>query len=186
MRRLKWLFISLLIMLAVALVLKLGWITEELGKTGYDVTLSVTGMTRLTSMFSVLNALQKIDKLVIDDAAYEVINVMLPLGKKKGVEMIYTPSTGERSFKQLTDESTEPVFENKIGLRLKPDEPKYFTLKVWALADSDPADGVNDAFSERVKDVLIKAVEDLGFEASIVHLEAREATSMKRSRFRFN
>lgn len=158
MRQLKWFFICLFVL---SLVFKVGCATEEFGKTGFDVTLSVTGMTRVTSGFGIMNSLQKIDALVIEDATYKVVTATLPFGK-------------------IGDETTEPVLENKIGWRLKPDEPKYFIVQVQALAGADPVNDVNAAISERVKVALIEAVEDLGFEASVENMEARERTSMKR------
>ena len=58
MRR-KRLYICLLIVLAVPLLIKFGCTPQVLGKTGFDVTLSVTGMTRFTSVFRVLYAFAK-------------------------------------------------------------------------------------------------------------------------------
>ena len=187
--RLKSLLICLFILLAVSFILKLGRTTEEFGKTGFDVTLAVTGMTRVTSVYRVIHALQKIDALVIEDATYKVTKATMPFGKVGGdpkVSIKYTHSTGDVSFQKVKDESDEPVLENKVGWRLKPDEPKYFTVKVWALAGADPTNGVSDVISARVKAALIEAVEDLGFEASIESMEAREGTSMKRHTFGFN
>ena len=189
MRQVKWLLICLFILFAVSLVFKFGCTTEEFGKTGFDITLSVTGMKRVTSAFSVISSLQKIDNLVIKDATYKVVKATMPFGKVRNepqVSIKYTPSTNEVSFKKETDESTEPVLENKMGWRLKPDEPKYFIVVVQALAGADPANGVSDVISDRVKAALIEAVEDLGFEASVESIEAREATSMKRHTFGFN
>ena len=183
MRHLKWLFVCLFVLLAVLFVFKFGWISEEFGKTGFDVTLAVTGMTRVTSAFSVMNSLQKIDALVVEDATYKVTKATMPFGKVRNepqVSIKYTPSTSDVSFEKVKDKSDEPVLENKIGWRLKPDEPKYFTVKVWALAGADPANGVSEAISERVKAALIEKVKDLGFEASIESIEAREGTSKKR------
>ena len=164
MRQLKWFLICLFVL---SLVFKVGCATEEFGKTGFDVTLSVTGMTRVTSGFSIMNSLQKIDDLVIEDATYKVVIATLPFGK-------------------IGDETTEPVLENKIGWRLKPDEVKVFIVKVQALAGADPANGVNEAISEGVKSALIETVEDLGFEASVESMEARKATSTKRYTLGFN
>ena len=183
MRQVKWLLICLFILFAVSLVFKFGCTTEDFGKTGFDITLSVTGMTRVTSAFSVMSSLQKIDNLVIEDATYKVVKATLPFGKLRNeaqVSVKYTPSTNEVSFKKETDEPTKPVLENKIGWRLKPDEPKYFIVVVQALAGADPANGVSDIIADRVKAALIEAVEDLGFEASVESIEVREATSMKR------
>ena len=159
--RLKPLLISLFILLVVSFVLKMGCTTEEFGKTGFDITLSVTGMTRITTAFGIMNALQKIDDLVMADATYKVVTATLPFGK-------------------IGDETTEPVLENKIGWHLNPDEPKYFIVKVQTLAGADPANGVNEAISERVKVALIQAVKELGFDASVETMEIRESSSMKR------
>lgn len=189
MSRLKWLFICLFILLAVSLVFKFGCTTEEFGKTGFNITLSVTSMTRVTSVYRVIHALQKIDELVIEDATYKVVKATMPFGKVRNepqVSIKYTPSTNEVSFKKETDESTEPVLENKMGWHLKPDEPKYFIVVVQALAGADPANGVSDVISDRVKAALIEVVEDLGFGASVESIEAREATSMKRYTFGSN
>ena len=146
MRQLKWLFICLFVLFAVLLVFTVGCTTEKFGKTGFDITLSVTGITRVTSGFSIMNALQKIDALVIEEATYKVVIATLPFGK-------------------VGDETTDPVLENKIGWNLKPNEPKYFIVEVQALAGADPTNGVSEVISERVKAALIEAVEDLGFEA---------------------
>ena len=183
MHRLKWLFICLFILFAVSLVFKFGCTTEEFGKTGFDVTLAVTGMTRVTSAYRIIHSLQKIDALMIEDATYKVTKATMPFGKVRNepqVSIKYIHSTGDVSFEKVKDKSTEPVLENKIGWRLKPDEPKYFIVTVWALTGADPADGVNEVISERVKAALIEKVKGLGFEASIESIEPREATSMKR------
>ncbi|MDE0323299.1 MAG: hypothetical protein OXN27_05200 [Candidatus Poribacteria bacterium] len=189
MRQVKWLLICLFILFAVSLVFKFGCTTEDFGKTGFNITLSVTGMTRVTSAFSVMSSLQKIDNLVIEDATYKVVKATLPFGKLRNeaqVSVKYTPSTNEVSFKKETDEPTKPVLENKIGWHLKPDEPKYFIVVVQALAGADPANGVSDIIADRVKAALIEAVEDLGFEARVESMEAREVTSMKRYTLGFN
>ena len=157
----KWLFICISALFVLALVFNVGCSTEEFGKTGFDIVLSVTGMTRFTSAFSVMKALKKIDALVIEDATYKVVIATLPFGK-------------------IGDENAEPVLENKMGWRLNPDEPKYFVVEVQALAGADPAKGVNEAISERVKVALIEAVKDLGYEASVENMEIRESSSMKR------
>ncbi len=183
MRQVKWLLICLFILFAVSLVFKFGCTTEEFGKTGFDITLSVTRMTRVTSAFSVMSSLQKIDNLVIEDATYKVVKATMPFGKVRNepqVSIKYIHSTGDVSFEKVKDKPTEPVLENKIGWRLKPDEPKYFIVTVWALTGEDPADGVNEVISERVKAALIEKVKGLGFDASIESIEEREATSMKR------
>lgn len=189
MRQVKWLLICLFILFAVSLVFKFGCTTEEFGETGFDITLSVTGMTRVTSAFSVMSSLQKIDNLVIEDATYKVVTATMPFGKVRSepqVSIKYTPSTNEVSLKKETDESTEPVLENKMGWHLKPDEPKYFIVVVQALDGADPANGISDVISDRVKATLIEVVEDLGFQACVESIEAREATSMKRYTFGFN
>ena len=122
MRQLKWLFTCLFVLFAVLLVFMVGCTTEEFGKTGFEITLSVTGMTRITSGFSVMNSLQKVDTLVIEDATYKVVRATLPCGK-------------------VGDETTDPVLENKIGWNLKSNEPKYFIVEVQALAGADPTNG---------------------------------------------
>ncbi|MDE0684791.1 MAG: hypothetical protein OXI63_17875 [Candidatus Poribacteria bacterium] len=169
MRR-KRLYICLLIVLAVPLVLKFGCMPQTLGRTGFGVTLSVTGMTRFTSVFRVLYALQKIDALVIDDATYKVTEARLPVGevnRKPQISIKHVPSTGEISFEKVTDAPTEPILRNEIGWHLKPDAPKYFTVEVWALAGADPKQGVNEAISERVSAVLIETVERSGLQTYI-------------------
>ena len=184
MRQLKWLFICLSVLLAISLVFKFGCTTEEYGKTGFNIVLAVTGMTRATSVFSVINALQKIEALVIDDATYKVVEATLPFGRVKNespVTIKYPHHTEE-----VKNETTEPVLENKIGWNLNPNEPKYFTVQVRALAGADPANGVNEVISERVKAALIEAVENVGFEARVESIETREATSMKRYTFGSN
>ena len=163
----KWLFICISALFVLPLVFIVGCTTEEFGKTGFDIVLSVTGMTRVTSVFSVMNSLQKVDALVIEDATYKVVTATLPFGK-------------------IGDENAEPVLENKMGWHLNPDEPKYFVVEVQALAGADPADGVNEAISERVKTTLIEAVEALGFKASVESMKVRESTFMKFYTFGFN
>ena len=140
MRQLKWVFVCLLGLFVVSSVLGMGCTPQVMGKTGFDVELSVTGMTRVTSVFGVMRSLQKSDALVIDDAVYKVTRLVAPLN----------------------------------GWRLDPDEPQRFTVEVWALRGSDPALGANAAISERVKAVLIKTVEDLGFHASVESIEPRK------------
>ena len=80
MRQVKWLLICLFILVVVSLVFRFGCTTEKFGKTGFDITLSVTGMTRVTSAFSVMSSLQKIDNLVIEDATYKVVTATMPFG----------------------------------------------------------------------------------------------------------
>ena len=161
MHKSKSLFISLSVLFAVSLVFNFGCATKEFGKTGFEVTLSVSGMTRVTSAFSIMKTLQKIDDLVIEDATYKVVTATMPFGK-------------------IGDETIEPVLENKVGWHLNPDEPKYFIVQVQALAGADPVDGLNAAISEHVKNALIAAVKDLGYEASVENMEIRESSSMKR------
>ena len=141
MRQLKWVFACLLVLFVVSVVLGIGCAPQVLGKTGFDVELSVTGMTRVTSVFRVMGALlKKSDALVIDDAVYKVTQLEAPLN----------------------------------GWHLDPDEPQRFTVEVWALRGSDPAQGANAATSERVKAALIKTVENLGFQASVESIEPRK------------
>ena len=184
MRQLKWLFICLSVLLAISLVFKFGFTTEEYGKTGFDIVLAVTGMKRVTSVFSVINALQKIDALVIDDATYKVIGATLPFGKVKNESPVTIKHP--HHTEKVKNETTEPVLENKIGWNLKPNEPKYFTVQIRALAEADPTNGVNEVISERVKAALIEAIEKKGFEARVESIEAREATSTKRYTFGSN
>ncbi len=176
MRR-KRLYICLFVLLIVPLVLKFGCMPQALGRTGFDITLSVTGMTRFTSVYRVLYTLQKIDALVIDDATYKVTEARLPFGEvnpKPQISIKRIPSTGEVSFEKVTDAPTEPILRNKVGWHLNPDEPKYFVIKVWAFAGADPKHDVNETVSERVGVALIEAVERSGFEASIETIEPRE------------
>lgn len=178
MRQLKWVFICLLVLFIGSYVLWVGCTPQVLGKTGFEVKLSVTGMTRFTSVFRVLYSLQKIDALVIDDATYKVTGARLPFGevnRKPQISIKHVPSTGEISFEKVTDAPTEPVLRNEVGWHLKPDEPKYFVVEVWSLAGADPKHGVDETISERVGVALIEAVERLGFEASVESMEAREA-----------
>ncbi len=173
----KRLYICLFVLLIVPLVFKFGCMPQALGRTGFDITLSVTGMTRFTSVLRVLYALQKIDALVIDDATYRVTGARLPFGEvnpKPQISIKRIPSTGEVSFEKVTDAPTEPILRNKVGWHLNPDEPKYFTIEIWALAAADPKQGVNEAISERVSAVLIETVEQSGFQASIETIEPRK------------
>ena len=140
MRQSKWVFACLLVLFAMSSVF-MSCTPQVMGKTGFDVELSVTGMTRVTSVFSVMRSLlKKSDALVIDDAVYKVTRLQAPLN----------------------------------GWRLDPNEPQHFTVEVWALRGSDPAQGANAAISERVKAALIKTVEDLGFQASVESIEPRK------------
>lgn len=140
MRQLKCVFICLLVLFALSFVFTIGCTPQVMGKTGFDVELSVTGMTRVTSVFRVMGSLTKSDALVIDDAVYKVTRLQAPLN----------------------------------GWHLDPNEPQRFTVEVWALRGSDPAQGANAAISERVKAALIKTVEDLGFQASVKSIEPRK------------
>ena len=140
MRQLKWGLVCILVLFAVSYVLGIGCTPQVMGKTGFDVELSVTGMTRVTSVFSVMGSLKKADALVVDDAVYKVTQLEAPIN----------------------------------GWHLDPDEAQKFTLKVWALRGKDPALGVNEAISERLKAVLIKTVEDLGFQASVESIVPRK------------
>lgn len=144
----------------VLFVFTFGCTSEQMGKTGFDVTLSVTGMTRLTSTFSVMKSLEKIDTVVVDDAVYKVTTTSFPFGK-------------------ISNETDDSVLENKVGWRFKPDEPKYFRVRLQAVAGADPANGVNEAISTRVKTALIEAVESAGFEASVESMKVREATEYR-------
>ena len=139
MRQLKWVFACLLVLFAMSSVF-MSCTPQVMGKTGFDVELSVTGMTRVTSVFGVMRALKKADALVVDDAVYKVTQLVAPLN----------------------------------GWHLDPDEPQKFTIKVWALRGKDPAQGANAAIAERLKAVLIKTVEDLGFQANVKRIEPRK------------
>ncbi|RKU20188.1 hypothetical protein C6503_06335 [Candidatus Poribacteria bacterium] len=139
MRPLKWIFACLLVLFAMSFVF-MSCTPQVMGKTGFDVELSVTGMTRVTSVFSVMRSLKKADALVFDDAVYKVTQLEAPLN----------------------------------GWHLDPNEPQRFTVEVWALRGSDPAQGANAAISERVKAALIKTVENLGFQASVESIEPRK------------
>ena len=154
MRRLNRLFLCFFV---VPFVFTLGCTSEKMGNTGFDVTLSVTGMTRFTSAFSVMKSLEKMDPVVIDDAIYKVTTALFPLSK-------------------ISSETGKSVLENKIGWHFKPDEPKYFKVTVRALPGADPVQGVNDAMSARVKAALIEAVKDAGFAASVESMKAQEGT----------
>lgn len=154
MRRLNRLFLCFFV---VPFVFALGCTSEKMGNTGFDVTLSVTGMPRFTSTFSVMKSLEKMDPVVIDDAIYKVTTAWFPLSK-------------------ISSETSKSVLENEIGWHFKPDEPKYFKVTVRALPGADPVHGVNDAMSARVKAALIEAVKDTGFEASVENIKAQKGT----------
>lgn len=79
MRQSKWVFICLLGLFVVSSVLGMGCTPQVMGKTGFDVKLSVTGMTRVTSVFGVMRSLTKADALVIDEAVYKVTRLEAPL-----------------------------------------------------------------------------------------------------------
>ena len=164
MHQLNRLFLCLFV---VSSVFTFGCTSEEMGKTGFDVTLSVTGMTRFTSTFSVMKSLEKIDTVVVDDAVFKVTTTMFPFGK-------------------VSNETDNSVLENKIGWRFKPDEPKYFRVSLQAVAGADPTNGVNAAISTRVKTALIEAVESAGFEASVESMEVREAVAYRIHRLGLN
>ena len=142
MRHLKWVCVGLLVLFIGLYVLGVGCTPRVMGKTGFDVELSVTGMKRLTSVFRVMWSLKKADALVVDDAAYKVTQLRAPLN----------------------------------GWHLDPDEPQVFTVEIWALNGKDPAQGVNEAISERVKTALIEMVENLGFQASVESIAPRESS----------
>ena len=79
MRQLKWVLVCLLGLFIVSSVLGMGCTPQVMGKTGFDVKLSVTGMTRVTSVFGVMRSLMKVDALVVDDAVYKVTRLVAPL-----------------------------------------------------------------------------------------------------------
>ena len=79
MRQLKWVLICLLVLFVGLYVLGVGCTPRVMGKTGFDVELSVTGIKRLTSVFRVMWSLKKADALVVDGAVYEVVQVEAPL-----------------------------------------------------------------------------------------------------------
>ena len=79
MRQLKWVFVCLLVLFIGLYVVGVGCTPRVLGKTGFDVELSVTGMKSVTSVFRVMWSLKKADALVVDDAVYEVVQLEAPL-----------------------------------------------------------------------------------------------------------
>ncbi len=79
MRQLKWVFVCLLVFFIGLYVLGAGCTPRVLGKTGFDVQLSVTGMKRVTSVFRVTQSLKKADAMVVDDAVYKVTQLRAPL-----------------------------------------------------------------------------------------------------------
>ena len=79
MRQLKWVFVCLLVFFIGLYVLGAGCTPRVLGKTGFEVKLSVTGMKRVTSVFRVTQSLKKADAMVIDDAVYKVTQLRAPL-----------------------------------------------------------------------------------------------------------
>ena len=79
MRQLKWVFICLLVLFAMSFVFMKGCTLQAVGKTGFDVELSVTGMKRVTSVFRVMRSLKKTDALVVDDAVYKVTQIRAPI-----------------------------------------------------------------------------------------------------------
>ena len=78
MRQLKWALVCLLVLFAMSFVF-MSCTPQVMGKTGFDVELSVTGMTRVTSVFRVMGSLKNSDALVIDDAVYKVTRLKAPL-----------------------------------------------------------------------------------------------------------
>ena len=76
--KLKPFVICLIVLFGALSVFKFGCIPQKLGKTGFDVTLSVTGMTNVTSPFRVMHSLNKISPLVIKDATYKVTRIIMP------------------------------------------------------------------------------------------------------------
>ncbi len=119
MHWLKTLFLCLVIGF---LAFTLGCTSEKLGEGGFDVTLSIKGMNRATSVFSVMKALEQIDTLVVNGTVHKVTTVFFP----------------------IKDES-------KMGWKLNPDEPKYFHLKLWTLPGEKPVPIVDEQVSEKKK-----------------------------------
>jgi len=76
--KLKPYVICLIVLFGALCVFKFGCIPQKLGKTGFDVTLSVTGMTSVTSPFRVMHSLNKINPLVIKEATYKVTKITMP------------------------------------------------------------------------------------------------------------
>ena len=79
MRQLKWVLVCLLVLFTMSFIFQIGCTPQVLGKTGFDVELSVTGMKRVTSVFRVMQSLKKTDALVIDDAVYKVTQIRAPI-----------------------------------------------------------------------------------------------------------
>ena len=142
MRLFKWVLICLLAVFCLSHIFGIGCRPRVMGKTGFDVTLAVTGIKHVTAVFRFARSLKKTNALVIDDVVYKVTQLHLPIN----------------------------------GWHLDPDEPQYFTLKVWALPKSEPAEGISKDISVRMKTALIEAVRSLGFQARVESIEAREAS----------
>ena len=79
MRQLKWVLFCLLVLFGLSFVVLKGCTLQVVGKTGFDVELSVTGMKRVTSVFRVMRSLKKTDALAVDDAVYKVTQIRAPI-----------------------------------------------------------------------------------------------------------
>ena len=143
MRLFKWLLICLLGIFCLSYIFGIWRAPRVMGKTGYDVTLAVTGMTHLTTVFRFSRSLRKTNALVLDGVVYKVTKITLPIN----------------------------------GWNLDPDEPQYFTLRVRALPESEPAQGGAKAISARMTAVLIDFVDSLGFQGRVESIEPFEASS---------
>lgn len=138
--KLKPFVICLILIFGALCIFKFGCIPQKLGKTGFDVTLSVTGMTRVTSPFRVMHSLNKINPLVIEDATYKVTRISMP-----------------------------------FHFRYEPNQPVSFEVEIWALHGNDPTYSTSEDLSKHVEAALIKAIQRLGFEASIQSIIPRKA-----------
>lgn len=78
MRQLKWVFVCLLVLFAMSFVF-MSCTPQVMGKTGFDVELSVTGIKRITSVLRVMRSLKKNDALVVDGAVYKVTQIRAPI-----------------------------------------------------------------------------------------------------------
>lgn len=82
MRLFKWLLICLLAIFclwSIFGVFGVGCVPRIMGKTGYDVTLAVTGMKHLTTVFGFARSLKKTNALVLDEVVYKVTKMTMPI-----------------------------------------------------------------------------------------------------------
>ncbi len=144
--------------LLIALVVLMTLVGCSSRNSGFDVLISITGMTRGTSIFSVMKTLKSVEAFEINEARYKVTGVRFPLTDRD-----YQIEDGKG-----TNEPPRTIFiANKIRWRLQPNQPKYLFVVVLAEMKGVDKLTVTEALVARVTNSLLPTVEQLGFEGKV-------------------